>query len=249
MKIIGIIPARYGSTRFPGKVLALIQGRPMIEHVYRQAKKSRSCDEILIACDDPCVMDAAAGFGASVVMTSPDHPSGTDRVAQAVQNVPADIVINIQGDEPLIAPDMIDALAAAIRTDASCVMATVARKITDPAEVADPNVVKVVLDGQGNALYFSRSVVPFNRDKISFEEMQYLKHFGLYAYRKDFLMKLKTLPPSALEESERLEQLRVLQAGYKIKVVLTNHDTISVDTPEDLRRVEAVLAGEKAGRV
>ncbi|HPB69196.1 MAG TPA: 3-deoxy-manno-octulosonate cytidylyltransferase, partial [Candidatus Omnitrophota bacterium] len=241
--------ARYGSTRFPGKVLALIQGRPMIEHVYRQAKKSRSCDEILIACDDPRVMDAAAGFGASAVMTSPDHPSGTDRIAQAVENVPADIIINIQGDEPLIAPDMIDALAGAIRTDASCVMATVARKITDPAEVADPNVVKVVLDGQGNALYFSRSVIPFNRDKISFEEMQYWKHFGLYAYRKDFLMKLKTLPPSALEQSERLEQLRVLQAGYKIKVVLTDQNTISVDTAEDLLRVEAVLAGEKAGRL
>jgi len=249
MKIIGVIPARYGSTRFPGKVLALIQGRPMIEHVYRQAKKSRYCDEILIACDDPRVMDAAAGFGASAVMTSPDHPSGTDRIAQAVQNVPADIVINIQGDEPLIAPDMIDALAEEIRTDASCVMATVACKITNPAEVADPNVVKVVLDGQENALYFSRSAIPFNRDKIPFEEVQYFKHFGLYAYRKDFLMKLKTLPSSSLEQSERLEQLRVLQAGYKIKVVLTDQDTISVDTAEDLRRVEAVLAGEKAGRL
>ncbi|MFA5260525.1 MAG: 3-deoxy-manno-octulosonate cytidylyltransferase [Candidatus Omnitrophota bacterium] len=248
MKIIAVIPARYSSTRLPGKVLALIQGRPMIEHVYRQARQSRCCDEILIACDDPRVLEAAAGFGAHAVMTSVDHLSGTDRIAQAVQNVPADIVINIQGDEPLIHPEMIDAIAEAIRSDESCVMATLARKITDPEDVDDPNIVKVVLDHQGNALYFSRSAIPFNRDKIPFKHLEYYKHFGLYAYRKDFLMKLKSLPPSALEQTERLEQLRVLQAGHKIKVVLTNRDTISVDTAEDLRRVEAFLAIEKAGR-
>ena len=161
MKIIAVIPARYGSTRLPGKVLALIQGRPMIEHVYRQAKQSRYCDEVLIACDDLRIVDAAAAFGARAVMTSPEHPSGTDRVAQAVQDVPADIVINIQGDEPLIHPEIIDVLAKSIRADESCVMATVARRITDPADVDDPNVVKVVLDHQGNALYFSRSAVPF----------------------------------------------------------------------------------------
>ena len=248
MKIIAVIPARYGSTRFPGKVLALIQGRPMIEHVYRRAQESRLCDGVLIACDDPRVMAAAAGFGARAVMTACDHPSGTDRIAQAVQHEPADIVLNVQGDEPLLHPEMIDALAEAVRADASCVMATLARKITDPGEVEDPNVVKVVLDGQGNALYFSRLGIPFNQDKTSFQHADYLKHFGLYAYRKDFLMKLKTLPPSALEQAERLEQLRVLQAGYKIKVVLTAHDTISVDTAEDLLRVEAFLAREKVGR-
>ena len=249
MRIIAVIPARYGSTRLPGKVLAPILGRPMIEHVYRQAKQSRHCDDILIACDDPRVMAAAAGFGGKAVMTSPDLASGTDRIAQAVQGVPADIVLNIQGDEPLLHPAMIDVLAEAIREDEDCVMATVARKITNPADVDDPNIVKVVLDQQGNALYFSRSAVPFNRDNVPFGQMVYYKHFGLYAYRKDFLMKLTHWPASALEQAERLEQLRVLQAGYKIKVALTPHDTISVDTADDLRRVEAFLAGEKAGRL
>ncbi len=245
MKIIGVIPARYGSTRMPAKVLALIQGRPMIEHVYRQAKKCRLLDEVFIACDDQRVMDAALGFGARAVMTSPDHASGTDRIAEASANIPAEIIINIQGDEPLVHPDMIDALARGIKEDDGCFMATVARRITDEEDVGNPNVVKVVLNQRGDALYFSRSAIPFNRDNADVSQLSYYKHFGIYAYRKSFLLSLKDFPPSLLEQTEKLEQLRVLEAGYDIKVLITEHDTISVDTREDLTRVEFFLGARK----
>lgn len=237
IKVIGVIPARWGSTRFEGKVLAQIHGKPMLQHVFERAKKSRSLDDVIVACDDERVLKAANVFGAKAVMTSPKHPSGTDRIAEAVRSLKVDIVVNIQGDEPLIQPKVIDDLVKALQKDKACVIATTIKKLTDEADLNNPNVVKVVIDNKNVALYFSRSCIPFNRDGQPLENVQYYKHLGLYAYRKSFLMKFNDLPKSSLETAEKLEQLRVLEAGYKIKTVQTTADTIGVDTPEDLARV------------
>lgn len=241
MNIIGVIPARWASTRFEGKVLAQINGIPMIQHVWQQAKKSRLLEEVFIACDDERVFDAAQGFGATVVMTSPTHSSGTERIAQACRHADAKIVVNIQGDEPLVHPEVIDSLAQALSDEESCPMATVIKSITDEKDLSNPNVVKVVIDQNKNALYFSRAAIPFNREEKSFKDISIYKHLGLYAYRRDFLLAFKDLPPSRLEETEKLEQLRVIEAGYKIKTVETEYDTIGVDTPEDLDRVAALM--------
>ncbi len=241
MKAIGVIPARWASTRFEGKMLANLNGRPLIEHVWRQAKKSRILEDVIIACDDKRISDAAVNFGAKVVMTAQDHPSGTDRIAEAVSNISTQVVVNIQGDEPLIDPQVIDRLAQALLEDASLVMATVIKRISRQEEAENPNVVKALLDCQKNALYFSRAMIPYNREKKPFCDGVYYKHLGIYAYRKDFLLGFKNLPFSHLEATEKLEQLRVLEAGYKIKTIETDHDTIGVDTPEDLVSVEKIL--------
>jgi len=238
MKIIGVIPARWGSTRFEGKVLAPIAGKPMIQHVWERATQTRLLDDCVIACDDQRILKVAQQFGARAFLTSVNHPSGTDRIAEAVLLLEADIVVNIQGDEPLIDPVVINDLVNALVEDESCVMATTIKVIEDQEELDNPNVVKVVVDGQRNALYFSRARVPFNRDNQS---VVYFKHLGIYAYRKDFLLKFKDLPKSLLEGYEKLEQLRALEAGYKIKTVLTDIETVGVDTPEDLQRVERML--------
>ena len=240
-KIIGVIPARWASTRFEGKVLALIDGRPMIEHVWHQAKKSRLLSDLVIACDDDRILKAAKKFNAKAVMTAVDHPSGTDRIAQAVKNIKADIIVNIQGDEPLIRPQVIDALARALKNDRDCPMATVIKKIDVASEVDDPNVVKVVIDKNKRAIYFSRAAIPFRRDQKSADEGGYYKHIGLYAYTKAFLKIFVKLPKSRLEQTEKLEQLRVLEAGYRIKTVETQFETIGVDTPEDLPKIEALI--------
>lgn len=240
MKVVGIIPARWASTRFEGKVLAMIQDKPMIQHVWERSKKCELLSDVVIACDDDRVVVAAEQFGARTILTSKDHASGTDRIAEAMEHVDADIIINIQGDEPLIDPAVIDALAAALMKDQSCSMATVIKVLTTKKELKDPNVVKVVVDGEMNALYFSRSVIPFDRDQT--EETIYYKHLGIYAYRKDFLLSFKSLPKSNLEKVEQLEQLRALEFGYKIKTVVTDVETVGVDTPEDLRRVEKLLS-------
>lgn len=239
MKIIGVIPARWGSTRFEGKVLAMIAGKPMIQHVWERVSQSKSLDQIIIACDDERVMDVVKGFGADCVMTAKDHPSGTDRIIEAVQNIECDCVINIQGDEPLIDPQVIDDLAEAMKCDDMVCMGTVIKKFADDEDVADPNIVKVVIDANDYALYFSRSIIPFSRDGA---QAKYFKHLGIYAYRRDFLMGYKNLPESMLEQVEKLEQLRVLEAGYKIKTVKTEFQSIGVDTPEDLKRVEGMFA-------
>ena len=241
MRIVGVIPARWASTRFKGKVLAKIQDRPMIQHVWERAKESRLLDEVLIACDDERVLQAAQAFGAKAVLTSPDHPSGTDRVAEAVKNCPAKIVINIQGDEPLIRHQVIDDLAEALIEDEACLMATVIKAIETQEELENPNVVKVVIDREKNAIYFSRLPIPYDREKAGTGTIRYYKHLGIYAYRKDFLMALTQMPPSPLERAEHLEQLRALEAGVRIKTVLTDMETIGVDTPEDLARVEGLL--------
>lgn len=247
MEIIGVIPARWGSTRFPGKVLADLQGRPLIWHVWNQAGKSSLLTRVLIACDDERVRRVCEEFGAETVMTSVDHASGTDRIAEAIADIPAEIIVNIQGDEPMIDPQVIDRLAASLRDDPASPMATVITPIRTPQELADPNVVKAVVSHDGRALYFSRHAVPFNRDDRPFEEITAYKHLGLYAYRRDFLLRFQDLPSSHLETIEKLEQLRVLEAGYAIRTIEVSCASIGVDTPDDLARVSQQLRGEAHG--
>jgi 3-deoxy-manno-octulosonate cytidylyltransferase (CMP-KDO synthetase) len=241
MKAIGVIPARYASSRLPGKPLADIAGKPMIEHVYRRAQSAASLSEVYVATDDARIYAAVEAFGGKVVMTREDHRSGTDRIAEAVGALDVDVVVNIQGDEPLLDPAEIDAVVAPFRERPDLVMTTAAVPISDPRDVADPSVVKVVLDQRGDALYFSRLPIPFYRGG----DRGHLKHIGLYAYRKAFLLTYASLLPTPLEQAEQLEQLRVLENGFRIHVVRTNNDAISVDTPEDLERVRALIAVER----
>jgi 3-deoxy-manno-octulosonate cytidylyltransferase (CMP-KDO synthetase) len=245
MDVIGVIPARYSSTRFEGKVLADILGKPMLQHVWERAKQARLLDDLIIACDDQRVADAAAGFGAKVALTVKGHVSGTDRICEAVNPIDVKIVINIQGDEPLVHPMMIDALAQALLDDPKLLMSTIIRKIENPQELSDPNVVKVVVDKNNFALYFSRAAIPYLAQNSELSSTAYYKHIGLYGYTKDFLFIYKNIPISRLEETERLEQLRVLEEGYRIKVIETKHDTIGVDTPEDLEKVKRYLEANK----
>ncbi len=240
MKVVGVIPARYGSTRLEGKVLIPLAGKPMIWHVWNRASKAKCLSDVIIACDDKRVFDVAEDFGANVVMTDVDLVSGTDRVSQAMINIDADVVVNIQGDEPLIDPKVIDKLADVFVKDENALMATVIKSISKDIEINNPNVVKVVVDQDGNALYFSRSPIPFDRSQ---QYKKYYKHLGLYAYKKDFLSDFTKLKPSPLELAEKLEQLRVLENGYAIKTVVTDVETIGVDTKEDVEVVEKILNG------
>ena len=232
MKVIGVIPARLDSTRFPAKVLADLWGKPIIQHVYERARKAKRLDEVLIATDDEKIFDTAKKFGAEVVITSKKHLTGTDRVSEAVKKNNAEIVINIQADVPLISPLMIDRVAEVLLDDSTLVMATLMKKIEKKEEFYNPNVVKVVIDKQGFALYFSRSPIPYLKDNF----VSY-KHIGVYGYRKDFLLTFVQLPRSPLEKIENLEQLRVLENGYKIKMIETDYELIEVDTKEDLRNI------------
>ena len=241
MNAIGIIPARWASTRFEGKVLADIAGKPMIQHVWENAKESLVLDDVIVATDSEKVIKAVEEFGGKAVYTSKDQPSGTDRIIEAVTSIDVNVVVNIQGDEPLIRHMIIDRLASAVLEDKKAQIATAVKKITDDKEIQDPNIVKVVVDKEGYALYFSRSPIPYVRDKEDKEKTQYFKHIGIYAYTKDFLFVYRGLPPSRLEAAEKLEQLKVLESGHKIKTVETELDTIGVDTPEDLERVKGAL--------
>jgi len=243
MKAIGVIPARYASARLPGKPLADIAGKTMIEHVYHRALAAKSLSAVYVATDDARIYDAVLAFGGNVVMTRLDHRSGTDRIAESVENLDVDVVVNVQGDEPLLDPAEIDLVVAPFVARPELVMTTLAVPIGDPRDIADPSVVKVVTNLRGDALYFSRLPIPYYRSGESGER---LKHIGLYAYRRDFLLTYASLPPSPMEQMEQLEQLRVLENGYSIHVVLTHQDAISVDTPEDLERVRAIFAGEPA---
>ncbi|MDD5730908.1 MAG: 3-deoxy-manno-octulosonate cytidylyltransferase [Candidatus Omnitrophica bacterium] len=245
MDVIGIIPARYSSTRFSGKVLADINGKPMIQHVWERAKQALILDDIIIACDDERVASVARGFGARVVLTAKAHISGTDRIIEVINPLDVKVVVNIQGDEPLIHPVMIDNAAQALLDNSGISMATVMRKIDDPSQVNDPHVVKVVVDKNNFALYFSRSAIPYHAEHSEIKNPVYYKHIGLYAYTKDFLFTYKNLPVSSLEKAERLEQLRVLEEGYRIKVIETNYDTMGVDTPEDLEKLKEYLNKSK----
>jgi len=241
MDVIGVIPARYCSTRFEGKVLVDIMGKPMIQHVWERAKQALVLDELIIACDDQRVFDVCKGFGAKVVLTAKGHASGSDRIIEVINPVDAKVVVNIQGDEPLINPMMIDNVARALLDNPKVCMATIMRKIEDPREIHDPNVVKVVVDKFGFALYFSRAPIPCIAPNSEVPAPAYYKHIGLYGYTKDFLFIFRNLPVSHLERIEKLEQLRVLEEGYRIKVLETKFDTIGVDTVEDLEKVKQAL--------
>jgi len=245
MDVIGVIPARFSSTRFEGKVLANILGKPMIQHVWERAKQARLLDDVIIACDHELVANAAREFGAKVVLTSRSHACGTDRISEVVNPIDVKIVVNIQGDEPLIHPSTIDSVAAALLDNKEINMATLMKRITDPNMVNDPNVVKVVVDKNNFALYFSRAAIPHLAVNAEIKDPVYFKHIGLYGYTKDFLFTYKNLPVSNLEKTERLEQLRVLEGGFRIKVIETKFDTVGVDTPEDLERVKSLLESDK----
>jgi 3-deoxy-manno-octulosonate cytidylyltransferase (CMP-KDO synthetase) len=232
---VAIIPARYRSTRLPGKPLAMIGGRPMIEHVYRRAQAARLVDAVIIATDDERIAAAADAFGATAVMTSRAHATGTDRLAEVGRVLTGDIVVNVQGDEPLIAPGAIDAAIEPLAANADDVVSTLRRRIDDPSDLQNSSVVKVVVDLHGYALYFTRAAVPFVRPGEAGPAAW--RHLGLYAYRRDFLLAFAELPPTPLERAEGLEQLRALEHGYRIRTVETTADAIGVDTPEDLERV------------
>ena len=242
MDVIGVIPARYASTRLEGKVLADILGKPMLQRVWEQAKQATLLDDLIIACDDERILDAAQGWGARAVMTSQAHASGTDRICEIINPLDVKIVINIQGDEPLVHPNMIDALTRALLNDEKVTVATLIKKISDLADVYNPHVVKVVKDKDDFALYFSRAEVPYHAENSEIKAPVYYKHIGLYGYTKDFLFVFKNSASSYLEKTEKLEQLRILEEGFRIKVVETEYDTVGVDTPEDLEKVRQIFA-------
>ena len=243
MKYIGIIPARYASTRFPGKPLALLGGKPVIQRVYEQV--SSLLDATYVATDDDRIYKAVLGFGGKAIMTSPTHKSGTDRIEEAMQKIGGDydVVVNIQGDEPFVRREQIEALCACF-ADSSTQIATLGKPFESMEAVENPNSPKIVVDNNGFALYFSRSVIPFVRNKERKDWLDvypFLKHLGLYAYRREVLSEITRLPQSSLEIAESLEQLRWLQNGYRIRVGITEQETVGIDTPEDLKRAEEFL--------
>ena len=234
MKIIAVIPARFASTRFPGKPLVDIQGMSMIQRVYMQAKKVAEFSSVIVATDDERIFHHVQAFGGEVVMTSPNHISGTDRIGEVLNRLTdsPDVVVNIQGDEPFIQPEQLQLLLSAFH-DHTTQIATLVKQITSPAEIENPNLVKVVFSNHHKALYFSRSVIPFARNVSS----HYYKHIGIYAYREDVLHQLTQLSPTPLEQAESLEQLRWMENGFSITVVPTEIETIGIDTPEDLNKI------------
>jgi 3-deoxy-manno-octulosonate cytidylyltransferase (CMP-KDO synthetase) len=243
--IIAVIPARYGSTRFPGKALADIKGKPMIQWVYERTTQSTLIDRVMVATDDERILNVVKSFGGEAMMTSLHHATGTDRIAEVAKSLDCDIVVNVQGDEPLIRPEMIDEALLPLVQDASIPMGTLCRKIEDRQEAFDPNVVKVVFNKNNFALYFSRAPIPWDRDawagKNSWKEMSLegplYKHIGLYVYRRDFLLDFAAMPGTALEAAEKLEQLRALENGHKIKTVITQYESFGVDIPDDLGKI------------
>lgn len=248
MEAIGIIPARFGATRFDGKLLADLCGKPVIQHTWENAKKSKVIEDLIIATDDKRIYNACKGFGAKVIYTSKAHKSGSDRLTEVVASIDTNIVVNIQADEPLIHPSMIDdVVAPLLKTKEVVQMATLCHKIKEEYELFDRSVVKVVMDRKGFAMYFSRSVIPYKPRSINNGHgiKRHYKHIGLYAYTKDFLFTFKSLPQSPLEKIEKLEQLRVLENGYKIKVIETKHETVGIDTPEDLIKAIETIKGSK----
>lgn len=246
-EVIAIIPARYESNRFRGKPLAKIAGKPMIQHVVERAQRVPLLSRIVVATDDSRIGDCVQSFGGEYVLTRSDHVSGSDRLAEAAELLGIsehDVVVNIQGDQPLFPPEVVEQVARPLLDDPSLPMSTLIYRIVRPEEIGDPNHVKTVFDRNHNALYFSRSPIPFQRNPKEAPAPTYYKHLGFYAYRKGFLLTFVALPEGEWERFEKLEQLRALEFGYRIKVTLTEHDSIEVDTPEDLQRVEAYLGGQ-----
>jgi 3-deoxy-manno-octulosonate cytidylyltransferase (CMP-KDO synthetase) len=233
VNVIAVIPARYESSRFPAKVLAKETGKYLIQHTYERALSAKSLEKVIVAADDQRVMDACKSFGATCVMTSVNHKSGTDRIAEAVRDIDARIIINLQGDEPEIDPANIDTLARLLVDNPGCPMATLVAPLKEAVQIADPNIVKVITTSSGQAIYFSRLPIPYNRDAAGIGPARdYLRHLGIYAYRKDFLMKITALPQGRLEAAEKLEQLRVLENGYSIMTAKVAHSWDGIDTPQ-----------------
>jgi 3-deoxy-manno-octulosonate cytidylyltransferase (CMP-KDO synthetase) len=244
MEAIGVIPARYGSTRFEGKVLKDLCGKPVIQHVYERAKKAKMLDDLIIAADDDRIIKTVEGFGGKVVFTSKSHSTGTDRLTEVVNAIDVRIVVNIQGDEPLINPLVIDDLVRTMQEDKKIMMATVVKRSSSVEEFASLDVVKAIIDDNNFALYFSRQPIPTFLKPATGGDT-FFKHIGIYAYNKDFLFTFKKLPVSYLEKHERLEQLRALENGYKIKAIETKFETVGVDTPEDLELARTLLEKEQ----
>lgn len=245
--VVAIIPARFESTRLPGKPLLLIDGKPMIQHVYERTRTVARIDRVLVATDDARVAGAVRGFGGEAVMTSPTHQSGTDRIAEAAADLDADVIVNVQGDLPFLEAPMVDATVAIMRANPALPMATLKTPIYDQQEMSNPNVVKVVTDRDGYALYFSRSPLPHWRGAAHggpADGVFGYRHIGLYAYRRDFLLTFSRLAPTPLEQAEKLEQLRALEWGFRIQVAQTPTAGVEVDTPQDLERARAMVAGE-----
>jgi 3-deoxy-manno-octulosonate cytidylyltransferase (CMP-KDO synthetase) len=239
-RILGVIPARFASSRYPGKALAKLAGKPMIEHVWERANMSRYLTDVLVATDDDRIADAVHKFGGRVRMTRADQPTGTDRLAEVASSEDAALYVNIQGDEPLIDPEAIDAAILSVHGDEAVDMGTLKKQIVDPTDIVNTNVVKVVTNLLGDAIYFSRCPIPYERDSRTGVPI-YFKHIGLYVYRRDFLLHYPDLTVGPLEEAERLEQLRALENGYRIRVVATDYESLGVDTPEDLERVNQLF--------
>jgi len=247
-KITGLIPARYASTRFPGKALATLLDRPMIQHTFERASRARCLTDLYVVTDDRRIEDAVRRFGGKPIMTSRDHPSGTDRLAEAVLDLDSDVIVNIQGDEPLITPEAIDTVVQPLLDDPDVPMSTLAHRITRPEDLHNPHMGKVVFDRQGQALYFSRSPLPWPGEKTSGSHLRGTRYFntvGLYGYRRGFLLTFAALEPTPLERAERLEQLRALEHGYRIMVKETDYAPLGVDVPKDLEKAAERLAAEE----
>lgn len=240
-RVVVIIPARYESTRLPGKPLADLNGQPMIQRVYARARQVPDVERVVVATDDERIHAAVVGFGGDAVITSPAHRTGTDRIAEVAATLDADVIVNVQGDLPLLDPSVVDAAIAPLRADAGLPMATISTPISSREEFQNPNVVKVVTDREGYALLFSRSPLPHHRDGAPAGILGH-KHIGLYVYRRDFLLSFAQLAPTPLEQAEQLEQLRALEWGFRIKVTSVEAASIEVDTPRDLERARAQLA-------
>lgn len=238
MNVTVIIPARYGSTRFPGKPLATILGKPMIQHVYENVSASTLVNEVIVATDDERIKKVVEGFKGKCFLTTKDHATGTDRIAEVAEGLNTDIVVNVQGDEPLISADLIETLIQPFLSDETLQMATLKTKINQSEDIENPNVVKVITNKDHHAIYFSRSTIPYNREKINID---YFKHIGVYAYRRSFLFDYIKLPESLLEKAESLEQLRAIENGHSIYVSEVKSELIGVDVPEDVEKVEAFL--------
>ncbi len=244
-KILGMIPARFGSTRFPGKPLVLIGGKTLIQRTYENAKKCKILDEVAIATDDERIFSHVTGFGGLAVMTSPSCPTGSERIAEAIEKdkhfAGFEVIVNIQGDEPLLQADVIESVVNKLIEDKTAAMSTAVVKIADKEEAENYSTVKCVMDQHGNALYFSRTLIPNGHSGKWRPEVSYYRHLGIYCYRRDFLLKYATLPQTPLQKSEDLEQLKVLENGYKIKVAIVDSIALGVDRPEDVNKIEKLL--------
>lgn len=244
-RVLAVVPARYASTRFPGKVVASLAGRPLVAHTYARARAASLVGEAVVATDHKIVRETLEPLGIPVVMTREDHASGTDRAAEVVEQTGAAVIVNVQGDEPLIDPALIDAVVRPLLDDPAIAMTTACRRITDAAALVNPNVVKVVRALNGDALYFSRHAVPFVREAEDRERVAHWHHIGIYAYQREALFQMAGWRPTPLEQAEKLEQLRALEHGLRIRVIETDYECIGVDTPEDLEEVERYLTGEQ----